>query len=275
MALEYLSLFPDMRRDHFDALTAEEVGIIVLAALDYIGDGTLPDFELRSVLDLTWRRVKRHIDACAAKVDKMSALGKAGGEASANKRKQARASESQAEASEAEANASDHEAKATNNKYQKQMQMQKQMQKQEVVEEYGREPAPAAAENVIAFDGQDLTADIERNHEADALVMRYGLSKDYATRERLLEDLEKYGSAKLREALEKAVDGNQKERITPNFWRAILAGKGRDSPTNNGVGYGQVLTQREYTPEEFKVMEVDISAIDSHGRLPGELGYGT
>ena len=147
-----------------------------------------------------------------------------------------------------------------------------------VVEErnVSRKSATApAAENVIAFDGQDLTADIERNHEADALVMRYGLSKDYATRERLLEDLEKYGSAKLREALEKAVDGNQRERITPNFWRAILAGKGRDSPTNNGVGYGQVLTQREYTPEEFKVMEVAISAIDSHGRLPGELGYGT
>lgn len=134
--------------------------------------------------------------------------------------------------------------------------------------------APAADEKVIAFDGQDLTADIERNHEADVLIMRYGLSKDFATRERLLEDLEKHGSEKLREALEKAVDGNYKERITPNFWRAILAGKGRDSP-KGGVGYGQVLTQREYTPQQFATMEVDIDAMDAHGRLPGEVGYGT
>lgn len=259
MALEYLSLFPDMRTDHFDALTAEEVGIIVLAALDYIGDGILPEFELRSVLDLTWRRVRRHIDACSAKVDKMSALGKAGGEASASKRKQAEAKRTQAEASEAEAEPSGDEAKATNNKYQKQKQTQMQKQKQEEVGDYGCDPAAAPAENVIAFDGSDLAEDIRRNNVADDMIADYNLPRDRVTRSALLEDIAAHGEARMREVLTTACQSNTRDKVTVNYWRAILNGKGRDSPKkDSGVGYGEVLRQREYSPDYWKSIEVNL-----------------
>ena len=259
--MEFLKLFADMEQ-LFEPFSFEERGKLFSAMMAYAFNGVEPEFTGNE--RFLWPVLRRHINQCNERAETLRENGSKGGrpKTKENQRKPNETKENQTKQKE-----------TLQEQEQEQEHIQEQEQEQRITRT--REPAPAAAEKVIAFDGQDLTADIERNHEADALVMRYGLSKDYATRERLLEDLEKYGSAKLREALEKAVDGNKKERITPNFWRAILTGKGRDSPTNNGVGYGQVLTQREYTPEEFKVMEVDISAIDSHGRLPGELGYGT
>lgn len=74
--LTYLSLFPDMLEDHFQDLTDEEVGILVRAAMRYAFEGTEPAFEPRSVLSLTWRRLREHVDKCSAAAAKMADLGK-------------------------------------------------------------------------------------------------------------------------------------------------------------------------------------------------------
>lgn len=108
--LKFLQLFPDMMDDHFEPLTDEEVGIIVRAAMAYAFQGTEPGFERRSVLDLTWRRMKRHIDNCETELSKMAELGSRGGKNSAAKRGQAKPSETQAEPSEGQAEASEAEA---------------------------------------------------------------------------------------------------------------------------------------------------------------------
>lgn len=108
--LKFLQLFPDMLEDHFEPLTDEELGVIVRAAMQYAFAGEEPAFERRSVLDLTWRRMKRHIDNCEKELNKMAELGSRGGKNSAAKRGQAEPSGSQAGASETEAKSSEGQA---------------------------------------------------------------------------------------------------------------------------------------------------------------------
>lgn len=119
-------------------------------------------------------------------------------------------------------------------------------------------PAPAADENVIAFDGSDLAEDIRRNNVADDMIADYNLPRDRVTRSALLEDIAAHGEDRMRDVLTRACQSNTRDRVTVNFWRAILSGKGRDSPKGNGVGYGEVLRQREYTPDYWKSIEVDL-----------------
>ena len=104
--LKYLQLFDDMLEDHFEPLTDEELGIIIRASMAYAFGGIEPAFEPRSVLDLTWRRMKRYINQCSDSVSRMSQLGSKGGASSGAKRSQAEAKRSQAEASEGQADAS-------------------------------------------------------------------------------------------------------------------------------------------------------------------------
>lgn len=116
--------------------------------------------------------------------------------------------------------------------------------------------AAAPAENVIAFDGSDLAEDIRRNNTADDMIADYNLPHDRVTRSALLEDLERHGEARMREVLTTACQSNSREKVTVNFWRAIIAGKGRDSP--NGAGYGEVLRQRKYDAAYFASLETDL-----------------
>ena len=103
------------------------------------------------------------------------------------------------------------------------------------------EDAPAA-ESVIAIDGKDIREDIERNQIADELILSYRLGRDDRTREALLHDLAEHGEARMREVLDKAADGNTREKISVNYWRAILADKSRASPK----GYQQRAHDQSY-----------------------------
>lgn len=111
--LKFLQLFPDMLEDHFEPLTDEELGIIVRAAMQYAFAGEEPAFERRSVLDLTWRRMRRHIDNCEMELTKMAELGSRGGKNSAAKREQAKPTEGQAKASGGQAKSSEAQAEAS------------------------------------------------------------------------------------------------------------------------------------------------------------------
>lgn len=114
-----------------------------------------------------------------------------------------------------------------------------------------------ARDPVIGIDGSDLSQSIFRNRQVDALVNRYRLSSDDVTREKLLEDLEQYGEARVHDALEKAAEGNTKDRISPNYWRAILANKG--SPKKD-------FATRNYSKDDYNSVVIDLS------QLPGDAG---
>lgn len=77
--LSYLSLFPDMLEDHFQDLTDEEVGILVRAAMRYAFDGVVPEFPARSVLGLTWRRLREHVDNTSKRTRTLQENGARGG----------------------------------------------------------------------------------------------------------------------------------------------------------------------------------------------------
>ena len=79
MPLKYISLFTDMLDDDFEDLTDEEVGQIIRAALRYAADGTEPEFGRRTVVGMAWKRMKRHVDQCAAKSETQSSNGSKGG----------------------------------------------------------------------------------------------------------------------------------------------------------------------------------------------------
>ena len=85
--MDYIKLFTDMETDHFSELEYDEIGMIVMAALHYASTGEEPEYEKRSVLSLTWKRMKRHIDQSEAIAEKNKA------NASERKRKQANASD--------------------------------------------------------------------------------------------------------------------------------------------------------------------------------------
>jgi len=233
--MEYIKLFTDMLDDHFDELTDAEVGEIVRCALRYARDGEEPDFERRSVLGLTWKRFKAHVDQSVAKAETLRANG--------SKPKQTEANRSKPKQSEASRSKEKHpEATASKTPYDhKHNQEQEQEHKQEQEQEQIDARAPAS-ESVIAIDGNDIREDIERNQIADELILSYRLGRDDRTREALLHDLAEHGEARMREVLDKAADGNTREKISVNFWRAILADKSRASPK----GYQQRAHDQSY-----------------------------
>ena len=246
--MEYIKLFTDMLDDHFDELSDAEVGKIVRCALLYARDGEEPDFERRSVLGLTWKRFKAHVDQSVAKAETLRANGSKPKQAEANrsKPKQSEASGSKEEQPEATASKTPYKHKHN------QEQEHKQEQEQEQID--ARAPA---AESVIAIDGKDIREDIERNQIADELILSYRLGRDDRTREALLHDLAEHGEARMREVLDKAADGNTREKISVNFWRAILADKSRASPK----GYQQRAHDQSYWDSiEVKFDDVQFDA---------------
>lgn len=251
MGLKFLQLFSDMRDDHFEPLTDEELGIIIRAAMDYAFDGTLPEFPQRSVLDLTWRRMKRHIDQCAEKVENLRENGSKGGAEKANRSK---AKQAVAKGSKAK------QAVANDGINQSQEHEHDQSQEQEQI--YTREEtAPADDGLVLGIDGNDLSEHITRNQLADGLILRYRLSSDDITREALIHDLGEYGEDRMREVLTEAAQSNTRDRISVKYWRAILQGKGRDSPKGPNAGIMNRNAEYKNNDAFWKSLEVDLDAM--------------
>ena len=246
MGLKYLQLFADMMDDHFQPLTDEELGIIIRAAMDYAFNGTVPTYTPRSVLDLTWRRMKRHIDQCAGKIDTLRENGSKGGNEKANRSK----------AKQNVANDSKVKQTVANDGIKHDHEHEHDHEQEEI---YAREETgPDDDGLVLGIDGNDLSEHIAQNQLADSLILRYRLSSDDITREALIHDLGEFGEDRMREVLTEAAQSNSRERVSVKFWRAILQGKGRDSPKDSGVGYGQVLRQRDYSQDYWKSIEVNL-----------------
>ena len=264
--LEFMKLFADMEQ-LFEPFTAEERGNLLTAMMTYAFHGA--DTEFSGNERFIWPVLRRHFDQCAAMNEKNATNGSKGG----RPKNPTKPNETQK---------NPEKPRKSDQNPEKAIQEQEQEQEQEHMQEQGyyahvREETTAADNGMVfGIDGSDLSAEISRNQIADGLILRYRLSRDDITREALLHDLEEYGEEKMREVLDRAVTSNTRERVSVNFWRAILSEKWRASQKdNNGVNFGQILRQREYTPAQFNAMEVNLNDLDAHGRLPGEVGYGT
>lgn len=123
-----------------------------------------------------------------------------------------------------------------------------------VVNTPAQETPPAADDKVIAFDGSDLTEDIHRYDLADSMIRTYGMVDSDTTRDALIEDLAKYGEAKMREVLKKAAMSNSRAKVSVSFYRTILedkGGKSRAAPD---------YQRRQYDDNYFSSIEVNLDA---------------
>lgn len=258
--MNYITVFTDMLDDHFIDLTEEEVGKILLAALRYAKTGSEPEYEPRTVLSLTWRRIKRHIDQCADKSEKMRALGKSGGDSSVAKRSQANAKRGQAKASESQAQASvgNHEQE-----YEQEQEYEyeyEQEQEQEYEQEHEHEHVVTArAREARRFRPPTVEEVSEYCHERKNSIDPQRFVNHYSS------------------------NGWRVGKNPMKDWRAAVrtweqneftsGATSRDSPANQGLL--SRTEEHKKTPGFWESLEVNLDDADEHGRLPGEPGYGT
>lgn len=126
-------------------------------------------------------------------------------------------------------------------------------------------PAPApATDNVIAFDGSDLTADIRNNQKAQELAARY-LPRGRTPMEfdprvgALAEDIGTHGAEKVEAALKEAARCDNRGGVSIAFYRTILGNLGKEKPPNKAAAGD--YQHRQYTEADFKAMEVDLDAL--------------
>ena len=247
--LNYLQLFADMLDDHFGVLTDEELGIIIRASMLYAFQGVLPEFEPRSVLGMSWRRMKAYIDQCQKNTAKNRENGNKGGRG--NKKP-----------TETQPNPTEPNRTQTAYK-QDQDQDQDHIQDQDHKQEQYYAPAPAT-DNVIAFDGSDLTADIRNNQKAQELAAHY-LPRGRTPMEfdprvgALAEDIGTHGAEKVEAALKEAARCDNRGGVSIAFYRTILGNLGKEKPPNKAAAGD--YQHRKYTEEDFKAMEVDLDAL--------------
>ena len=272
--MDYIKIYTDMLDDHFDELTDAEVGEIVRCALRYVRNGEDPEFERRSVLGLTWKRFKAHIDQSAAKAETLRANGSKGKqteaseskpkqtEAKGSKRKQSKATESKPEQTEASESKTPHNHNHNHNQEHNQNHEQEQEQKEDETRTGdAREWKPRDGGKIIGIDGSDLSEAIRANDAADGMIARFNLPRDIPTREKLLEDIAANGETVMREVLEEACASNTRERVTARYWRAILQNRGKPKPSRASPEASGYMTGTAHRDDDFwKSLEVDLDA---------------
>lgn len=240
-----------MLDDHFGILTDEELGIIIRASMAYAFNGELPDFEPRSVLGMTWRRMKAYIDQCSKNADKNKENGNKGG----RPKKPTETEQNPVKPTETQQNQVKPNQTQTNHK-QEQDQEQDQDHKQEQ-EQYN---APATDDDrILAFDGSDLTQASADNEQAQRLVARYmPASKtpiEFDPRVADISDLiAQYGLTKVEDTMKEAMRSDNRGGISVNFIKAIIEGKGSKARAAPGGDY----QRRQYDDNYFSSIEVNL-----------------
>lgn len=84
----------------------------------------------------------------------------------------------------------------------------------------------------VDFNGSDLSEQLADYRHADDLLCRYRLPDCDTSREALLEDAERVGWDVLEDALKRAAGANSRDRISVNYYRAVLNGRGKEDARN-------------------------------------------
>lgn len=124
------------------------------------------------------------------------------------------------------------------------------------------EDAPAPTGKLLAFDGSDLTADVQRSRDAEMLVAQYlppsRAPIEYDPRVAEMAALiDKYGAEKVKGALKTAITSDNRGGISIAFLTAILDEKGSKKSRAAPADY----QARQYSATEVKGMEVDLDAL--------------
>lgn len=122
--------------------------------------------------------------------------------------------------------------------------------------------APAPTGKLLAFDGSDLTQDVQRSRDAEMLVAQYlppsRTPIEYDPRVAEMAALiDKHGAEKVKSAIKTAVSSDNRGGISIAFLAAILDEKGAKKSRAAPVDY----QARQYSASEVKGMEVDIDAL--------------
>ena len=116
-------------------------------------------------------------------------------------------------------------------------------------------PTAAATDApVTAFDGTDLSAELEANRQAQALIRRYGLADAEATFCALMEDIGTRGIDAVRSALEDAARSDNRGGISVRYYRAILANQGKARPVRGLGGPGSSAREAAGTSNPFVIL---------------------
>lgn len=132
---------------------------------------------------------------------------------------------------------------------------------EEIERDYHYRTAPTATPTaaatdapVVAFDGTDLSAELEANRQAQALICRYGLADTEATFCALMEDIGTRGIDAVRAALEDAARSDNRGGISVRYYRAILANQGKARPVCGLGGPGSSAREASGTSNPFVIL---------------------
>ena len=245
MRLDYLPIFADME-ELTEELCDEERGQLLAAMMAYAfhGEDRRPAGNARYI----WPAVRRTLDQCMDKLEKKRQNGAKGGRPRQSRDEPRAGASSPEETGDAPAQIGDAPAQT------------------------GGEPnetgdAPARTGDAPAQTGQAHTKQQEQaqEHEQDhgqkhehehgqaqrqeqrarALAARYALPEGDVCVRALCEDIERHGEQAVIAALQAASQSNSRPKLSVNFYRAVLAGKGRGSPPRGALAPMQRYTQQE------------------------------
>ena len=216
MRLDYLPIFADME-ELTEELCDEERGQLLAAMMAYAfhGEDRRPAGNARYI----WPAVRRTLDQCMDKLEKKRQNGAKGGRPRAGAQTGREPEQTGGEPGESE---QAHTQEQQHEHEQEQPQDHPQQQEHEQRHEQRQE------------------------QRARALAARYALPEGDACVRALREDIARRGEEAVAAALETASQSNSRPKLSVNFYRAVLEGKGR------AWGAGQATAMQRYTPEERK-----------------------
>lgn len=248
MGLEYLQIWADME-ELFQPYDDAQRGRLIMAMMAYAYRGEEPEFT--GVEKFIWPVLRQHIDRCTQSIEAKKAAGSKGGKGSkADKQREADASkqkQSEAEVSSAKQNESESKQNAHTQYHDH---VHDHDHNHVVVDAHARAtaPAPAPVEPVTGIDDTDLSESIALNAEVDTILKRYKIAE--YNRDALMDEIERHGLDKVKDALKKAAESDNRGGLSIQFIRSVLANDGKPKPARSSPTHDPHM--QRYTPEERK-----------------------
>ena len=248
MGLEYLQIWADMEA-LFEPYDDAQRGRLIMAMMAYAYRGEEPEFT--GVEKFIWPVLKQHIDRCTQSIEAKKAAGSKGGK-SGKTEKQVQAEASRQKQNEAErSSVKQNESEVKQNAHTQYHDHEHDHNHNHVVEDaHARATAPAPVEPITGIDHTDLSEAMALNAEVDALLKRYKIAE--YNRDALMDEIERHGLDKVKAAMQKAAESDNRGGLSIQFIRSVLANDGKPKPARAAPSATNDPHMQRYTPEERK-----------------------